>query len=262
MITEPNTLQRIRDRDRELAEARKHLPPVTHTRLVKPERVTVALPRVTIDQATRARADELMRAEEAEKKVQQWRANLKKYAPIADWEHAWNAKPMPDHDPRVPHPDFFAGSEGVFRWLGDGCKKHLVILGAIGSGKSIGAAVAVRKWVEPGIGFNPVCWMTADQLVSAMFHQYSDESPKLCRYNVIDDVGDERKDDFEEALAKALEMQDVTFVMTSNLALRHKDQALTFRGRYKRGRLIDRMRATCTTVVVPGGSRRDQSGGF
>jgi hypothetical protein len=267
MSAAKDTLQRLRDRDQELAEHRKKLPTFA---VVEPARMVAKAPaRVQISEEVRNRADDLMAAEAAAKHVEQWRANLRKYAPLAKWEDAWRAQPdIPatlGKDARgedIPNPDYFGGTDGVFRWLESGCQKHLVLIGAIGCGKSVAAAVAVRKWVEPGKGFQPVCWMSADELVSAMFHPYADDSPKLCRYNVIDDMGDERKADFEEALAKLLEQQDRKIIITTNLAMKHKDPAKTFRGRYPRGRLTDRMRDTCTKVIVPGGSRRDQSGGF
>lgn len=258
-MTEPTALEIMRERDRAWAEHAKNLPQVVKTEVM---RVSVGKPaRVQLSEESQARMDALLLAEREAKNVEQWRLSLKRYAPIEEWEQAWSAQSMPDHDPKTAHPEFYAGTQAVLNWLANGCPRHLVLIGAIGCGKSVAAAVAVRHWVNP-LHFQPVCWMSADQLVSAMFHKYQDDAPRLCRYNVIDDVGDERKEDFEEALRKALEEQDRKYVITSNLALTHKDPKKTWRGRYTRGRLLSMMRTKCTAVVIPGGSRRAETEAF
>jgi DNA replication protein DnaC len=256
---ESNALALLSQRRDKWAEHAKKLPTFA---VIEPTRVAVAKPqRVQLTESDRNRMDDLLAAEAAAKNVEQWRANLKRYAPIEDWELAWDAKSMPDHNPELEHPDFYAGTQAVLNWIANGCPRHLVLIGAIGCGKSIAAAVAVRHWVEPK-RFQPVSWMTADELVSAVFHSYSDESKRLCRYVVVDDMGDERKADFEEALRKLLEQQDHKIIITTNLAMKHKDPAKTFRGRYTRGRLLSMMRAKCKAIVIPGGSRRDESEAF
>lgn len=258
-MTDQNALEILRERDRQWKDHARSLPQVVKTELTRVEARPPA--RVQLSAAQQARMDEILLAEREQKHVEQWRANLKAYAPIEEWEDAWNAKSMPDHNPEVEDPNFYAGTQGVLNWIANGCQKHMVLIGAIGCGKSIAAAVAVRHWVNP-THFQPVCWMTADELVSAVFHKYDTNAPKLCRYNVIDDVGDERKEDFEEALRKLLEMQDRKVVITSNLALKHKDPKKTWSGRYPRGRLTSMMRAKCTAIVIPGGSRRNETGEF
>jgi DNA replication protein DnaC len=181
-----------------------------------------------------------------------WRANLKQFAPIERWECAWSAAPSDSEWP--------ATSE-VQDWLNGGCKKHLVIIGAVGVGKSIAAAAAVKHWVEPGERFQPVSWLRPDQLVSAVMHSYDPSAPKLCRYVVLDDMGRETKTDFAESLCDLLDRQGHTLIITSNLAAMHKDPSKTFRGRYDE-RLISRMNDTCRRFVVPGGDRRSKAGGF
>lgn len=201
-------------------------------------------------------AEARAKAAAAAKHIEQWRANLRKYAPIEKWEAAWNSSP--EADPRNPE---WVATQAVANWIRNGCKKHLVLMGAVGCGKSVAAATAVKHWVEPGEGFTAVAWLDPDQLVSAVLHDYADNAPKLKPYVVVDDMGTETKSDFAIALCKLLDRQGHKLVITTNLALAHKDPAKTFAGRYDE-RLRDRMRDTCAAVIVPGGSKRSQVGGF
>jgi len=203
-------------------------------------------------QAAMAREDEAARAEAERHLNARWRANLKQYAPIEKWESAWRATPSAEW------PATMAGRD----WLDGGCKKHLLILGAVGTGKSVAAASIVKQWVRPGDGFQPVSWLRPNDVVSAVMHAYDDDAPKLCRRIVIDDVGTETKADFSVAMCELLDRPDLTIVMTSNLMKVDPDKkGRSFRERYDL-RLVDRLNDMVTTFIVPGGSRRSQEGGL
>jgi DNA replication protein DnaC len=172
----------------------------------------------------------------------EWRERLRKHAPIAKWEKAWDAD--------LSYP----ATKAVVDWLDMQSGRHLCLFGAVGCGKSIAAAYAVKQWVQHSSG--NVSWLRPNDIVSAVMHSYDDASPKLRAKVVIDDVGFNEKPEFSDALCELLDRPGHTLLMTSNL---REDQ---FRDRYKDPRLIDRLNDTAIAMRVKGGSRRAGDGGF
>lgn len=242
------------------------------------------------DTEANAKAERERKIEEERKHRRKWRDNLLDAAPIERWEQAWSVPGVPvprlaqadldrlDKNPQDNRlwaellggddgsngdkPENWPATRAVKRWLAGGAYKHLVLQGAVGCGKSVGAAVAVKQWVQPGETFSPVSWLMPEELISAIFHSYDPNAPKLARYIVIDDMGTEKRDDFAVALCKLLDRTGHTIIITTNLAVTHDDPAKTFVGRYKDPRLISRMNDTCVRYQVPGGDRRSKAGGF
>jgi DNA replication protein DnaC len=191
-------------------------------------------PRVLIDPSQLA-ALEKQRQDE-------WRERLRKSAPIAKWEKAWDAD--------LSYP----ATKAVDDWLRMKSGRHLCLFGAVGCGKSIAAAHAVKHWVKSSAGC--VSWMRPNDVVSAVMHSYDQLSPKLLERIVIDDVGFNEKAEFSDALCELLDRPGHTLLMTSNLTTPQ------FRERYTDKRLIDRLNDTAIAIRVKGGSRRSQDGGF
>ena len=186
----------------------------------------------------RRNAEWLRAAETAD--VPLWKERLKNAAPIVGWEAAWDPKPTD-------------ATRAVDAWFAGGCKRHLVLFGGVGCGKSTAAAYAVKAWVKTR---HPVAWLMPDQLVSAVLHSYDDKAPKLHPRIVIDDMGRERKPEFTDALCDLFDMQGHTILITSNLT------PVQFKDRYRDARLIDRFNHLCMAVRLTGGSMRAQNGGF
>jgi len=196
--------------------------------------------------AARAEADRRAALATEKSKAAEWRDNLRKYAPIPTWEKAWEAG--------ATH-----SVQTVDTWFAEGCKKHLWLFGPVGCGKTISAAHAVKRWVEPGTfeGDNPVSWLRPAQLVSAVFHAYDSQAPKLARRVVIEDVGYRKlPEDFEDAMCDLLDRQGMTIIVTSNMT------TLEFRERFKELRFLDRLGDTSMAVRLKGESLRSKGGGF
>jgi DNA replication protein DnaC len=111
----------------------------------------------------------------------------------------------------------------------------------------------VKHWTKGG---EPVAWLMHDQLVSAVLHSYDENSPRLHRRVVVDDMGRERKAEFADALCDLLDMQDRTILITSNLTTKQ------FKERYTDARLLDRLNDSCVAVRLTAPSMRSQTGGF
>lgn len=190
--------------------------------------------------AETAARDEAARIAGHEADERQWKERLKRSAPIAKWEKAWD-------------PDKTEAVQVVDRWLASGTTRHLVLFGGVGCGKSTAAAYAVKHWVRAR---EPVAWLMHDQLVSAVMHSYDERSPKLYPRIVIDDMGREKKPEFADALCDLLDMQGHTILITSNLT------NVQFKERYRDPRLLTRLDDLCFAVRLQSGSLRAQNGGF
>lgn len=139
------------------------------------------------------------------------------------------------------------------KWL-DSDRRGLMLRGGVGSGKSVGAAVALRSIASKYRA--TTSWHRPNDLVSAVLHSYDENAPKLGRsLVVIDDVGRETKADFGEALCSFIDDTDTRFVITTNLK---KDE---FRARYDE-RLVDRLNDCARAVTVKNASMRKKDGGF
>jgi adenylate kinase family enzyme len=162
----------------------------------------------------------------------------------------------------------------VRQWMDSGTDRSLVLRGGVGAGKSTAAALYAKKLVEPTIhqvwdfemgqprqrSFTDehaglAVWVRPDQLVSAVLHDYDENSPKLNHGFVLDDMGRETKSDFTEALCAVLDGGKHKMVITTN------ETKQQMRERYDL-RLLDRMNECCVAFDVPGKSLRDQGGNF
>lgn len=193
-------------------------------------------------------------AADAAWKLSAWKADTLRLAPVQVARFAFGGMETP-------------AVQAVRRWLDSDTKKHLVLRGGVGSGKSTAACFAVKHWCEPTIvrmdGMSDmkrhsmdVVWLRPDQLVSAVMHAYDKENPKMRTNVVIDDMGRETKQDFPEALCEVIDSGAHRLLITTNL---RKEQ---FRQRYTDLRLIDRMNDTCVAVDLPDKSMRRQDGDF
>lgn len=181
--------------------------------------------------------------------------------------------------PKRPAELAFAGfdtpsTKAVRDWMASGTDRSLVLRGGVGAGKSTAAALYAKKLLEPTIhqvwdfemgrarqrGFTDeheglAVWLRPDQLVSAVLHDYDENSPKLNHGFVLDDMGRETKSDFTEALCAVLDGGKHKLVITTN------ETKQQMRDRYDL-RLLDRMNELCVAFDVPGKSLRDQGGNF
>lgn len=139
-------------------------------------------------------------------------------------------------------------------WFAEGRHRVLLIRGGVGVGKSMAAAAAMRASVQRGE--RSVSWHRPNDFVSAMLHSYDPKAPALGDdFVVVDDLGRETKQDFEEALCTFLEDKTARAVLTTNM------KSEEFRERYDE-RLLDRLRECCAWVPIKGASRRVGGGGF
>lgn len=201
--------------------------------------------------AERERADR----QQSAWKERTWRTCVTKVAPVRAARFAF--------DGRVT-----AAVRAASEWLEKGAGEHLMLRGGTGCGKSVAACFVVKALCEPNLpreryellsyaARTPVCWLTPDLFVSAVMHAYEEESPRLRKHVIIDDVGREARIDlFSEALCRILDSSAHRLLMTTNL---RKDQ---FRDRYQDKRLIDRMNETCVAIEIPDVSMRKQDGDF
>jgi len=190
-----------------------------------------------------------------------WRGRYKLAARDVAAATAWDAHNTP-------------AVRAVHDWLPDP-RRHLVLRGGVGCGKTTAACVAVKHWVSPahmsiylpydevpGPGISndlhlrhEVAWLRPDQLVSAVLHDYDEKSPQLRRYIVLDDMGLETKADFAVALCELLDRPDHTLLITTNLTKQR------IRDRYDT-RVVSRLNNAARAVDLPGQSMRRQDGGF
>lgn len=189
-----------------------------------------------------------------------WRMRYDAAAPVRNAKLAWDAQVTP-------------AVQAVLDWYTQGHKRHLVLRGGVGCGKTTAACVAVKMWCEPSdvrrreemqycAGMwnendvkHSVSWLRPDQVVSAVLHDYDEKSPKLRSLVVIDDVGLESRADFTTALCELLDRSGHTLVITTNLVKK------TMRERYDL-RLLDRLNDTARAIDLPEKSMRRQDGGF
>lgn len=133
--------------------------------------------------------------------------------------------------------------------------RHLLLLGDVGAGKSIAAAVALKHYLEPGRFKHKAAWLSPDELTEAMHKPYWDESRVVPHYAVIDDLGTEKGEGFSEALCRFLDLRGRVAIMTSNLSPQQ------FKDRYNL-RLIDRIRSSCWVAHGLGKTKRAPVGDF
>lgn len=196
--------------------------------------------------AARAVEEARTRAQRDANHVAEWRANLRRYAPIPEWHVAWEAEKT-------------SAVKVVDTWLSEGCPKHLFLFGPVGVGKSIAAAHAVKRWVEPGTfeGEQPVSWLRPSQVVSAVFHAYAADAPRLGRRIVIEDIGYRRMpEDFEDAMCDLFDRQELTIIATLNMT------SAEFNERFSDPRFRDRLNHRARAFRLKGKSRRKDEGGF
>lgn len=200
------------------------------------------------------------RAAFEEYRARVWRMRYDAAAHVRNAKLAWDAQGTP-------------AVMAVRDWFEQGHKRHLVLRGGVGCGKTTAACVAVKLWCEPtelvsrdgGIysrgSWNEhdvrhdVSWLRPDQVVSAVLHDYDDKSPKLRGLVVIDDVGLESRADFVTALCELLDRSGHTLIITTNL------KRQTMRERYDL-RLLDRLNDCARAIDLPEKSMRKQDGGF
>lgn len=135
-------------------------------------------------------------------------------------------------------------------------RKHrvLVLRGGVGTGKSTAAAVAL--YLAALKGARSASWHRPRQFISSMLHTYQADVQEVGKhFVVIDDMGEESRTDFQEALTTFLDESDARAVLTTNLTVP------VFKERYA-GRVIDRLRECAAWVPVRGDSMRTGGGGF
>lgn len=209
------------------------------------EEARASLDAAGVDDRLRAEAELQRRKDEAEH-AQQWRLNIAKYAPVAKWRAAWNPK-------RTEALDLMR------EWMrGDHGDRHLGLCGPKGIGKTIAAVSWVKSLVEPGkFRGNPVVWLRPDDLVSAVCHSYDPDSPRLARNIVLDEMGEERREDFVHAMRKLLDKDGHRILITSNLT---REQ---MRSRYGHDvAFCDRLEHVAQCFYLGGESLRSNDGGF
>jgi DNA replication protein DnaC len=178
--------------------------------------------------------------------VQQWRMNLGALR-VAHWWKAWNPKEETEALGVVR--DWMAGELGP---------RHLALIGPKGIGKTIAALHWCKALVEPGKHRgSPVVWLRPDDLVSAVCHQYDPASPRLAKHVVLDEMGEEKREDFLHALRKFLDIDGHKLLITSNLT---REQ---FTQRYSQDvALWDRINSDAQAFYLGGESLRSNDGGF
>jgi DNA replication protein DnaC len=198
---------------------------------------------VNNDQVQRELAESKRRADAEH--AAQWRSNLQHYAPVVGWESAWSARAT-------------EAVEYVREWMrGDYGDKHLALFGPVGNGKTVAACVWVKSLVAPGCKGNPVVWLRPDDLVSAVCHAYDPASPRLARNVVLDELGEEKREDFVHAFSKFLDRTGHRLLITSNLT------RAEFKARYSREpKLVSRLEHLAQAFFLGGESLRERTGGF
>lgn len=216
-------------------------------------------------------ADPEARQEEEARKAAEQRQQAG--AVEAEWRRRVAAK-LPKRAAELAFSGYETPSTKMVRqWLESGTDRSLVLRGGVGAGKSTAAALFPKKLLEPtihqvwnfelgqprqqAIGYQSglAVWVRPDQLVSAVLHDYDENSPKLNHGFVLDDMGRETKSDFTEALCAVLDGGKHKMVITTN------ETKQQMRERYDL-RLLDRMNECCVAFDVPGKSLRDQGGNF
>lgn len=192
------------------------------------------------------RERELAKRKAEAEHVQTWRLNLARYAPVSRWRDAWTAT---ETEPVQIVNDWMAGLFG---------DRHIALFGPVGVGKTIAAAYWVKRLVEPGkFTGNPVAWLRPDDLVSAVCHSYDPNAPRLTRNIVLDEMGEEKREDFVHAMCKLLDRDGHRILITSNLT---KD---AFKARYSSDpKFIERLEHEATAFFLGGTSMRSKEGGF
>lgn len=143
----------------------------------------------------------------------------------------------------------------ALQWEREGKHRALLMLGPVGAGKSLAAAAIAHA--SASRGKHSMSWHRPHGFVSAILHDYDDNSPRLGDHIVVvDDIGrGTERADVEEALNAFLDERTARLVMTSNLLPKE------FRTRYDE-RLLNRLRECCATVFFKGTSRRVDGGAF
>lgn len=141
--------------------------------------------------------------------------------------------------------------EAVRNWIDAPRAPHLLLRGTTGTGKTVAAAHLVRYCTEPNARTPGVTWLYPDDVPSAVLQSWSDTAPKLARFVVIDELGTETRPDFMTALARLLDRDGCSVLMTTNLSQEK------FQERYgKDERLTSRASGAVEIVDVPGKDRR------
>lgn len=137
--------------------------------------------------------------------------------------------------------------QSVNRWLTGTEKPNLMLRGNPRTGKTVGAAYAVWRWLEPVKPRGQALFLNPDQVISAMVHDYDQHSPRLDGVTlvVVDDIGCETRPGFGEAWRRLLDYADVSLVMTTNLT---KPE---MRERYPDRRLLRRLLETTRAIDLP-----------
>lgn len=248
-MTEDEAIKRIRERDAQLAEARKHLRLVTEGEGFKPP-VRLAdfdwsLPEPTPEELeaaeARQKADAAKRARlEEQQERQRQAAALSKLPPnlaetLRGELHQTQA------------------SIAALEWE-RGSGRVLLLRGGVGVGKSVAAAMVAQA---SALRYrDSISWHRPADFASAVLHSYSDDAPKLGRdLVVVDDLGRETRTDVGEALCALIDDTATRMVLTTNLSREE------FRERYD-VRLIDRLGEVGTAITLKGESRRKKGGAF
>lgn len=206
------------------------------------------LAKVASEETVRAER-ELAQAKQHAEHMREWRLNLRRFAPIAEWHLAWDAQE-------------WEAVQIVNAWVAGGMGRHCAIFGPKGVGKTIAAAHAVKSRVEPGKyqGRNPVAWLRPDTLVSAVCHAYDPASPRLAPFIVLDEMGEEKaehREEFMHAMCKLLDAAGHKLLITSNLTKKAWIDAYGADSKF-----TSRMQHLATAFRVGGESRRSSGGGF
>lgn len=144
--------------------------------------------------------------------------------------------------------------ELAMEWEASNKHRGLILRGGTGVGKSFASAAALmrslRRWKLS------VSWHRPNDFVSAVLHRYDPNAPRLGEHLVvIDDVGRETKEDFQEAFTTFLDDSEARFIVSTNLT------AAEFEDRYK-GRLFNRLEECAVGFSVKGDSMRTGGGGL
>jgi hypothetical protein len=133
-------------------------------------------------------------------------------------------------------------------------ERGVAFFGGVGAGKSAACALMGAEFIRAGK--RSVSWLEPDDFTSAVLHSYDASAPKLgSDFVILDEMGREKKPDFEYALLKFLNLHSARFMITSNLKVD------AFRARYDVA-LIDRLNDEAQSIKVKDASLRRQDGGF
>lgn len=199
--------------------------------------------RLRMDEQRRARDEESLRRDAAERRARVVKSALENVLPPKIYDIVTG-----------PNARMTEVGQLVLDWLDEGKHRVLVIRGTMGTGKSVGAALGAKHAAENGA--RSISWHRPNDFVSAVLHAYDDDAPKLGKDLVIlDDIGLETKAGFGDALTEFLDTTRTRIIATTN------DTLLTWKSRYD-PRLLERLGDEGVAYTITGESMRQKGWGF